>query len=192
MPFKEKPYDQCITCQYLGERCDGPNFLAMSTERWCEWCRLRKDYLNLSNADVADRSGVSKVSTDRIMAGSCGDIRVSTMMQVTKALVNGSWGQHPCANPEPEIVYQDNPVLVQELSELHDERKRLRDALDRKEQEHAAAMEKMEKYTEKRLDYLKKIIRALAIIAAFFGLLVVTALIVDMLNHNVGFFWLNP
>ena len=101
MPFspetlEEKPYNICISCPKIGQTCAGPNFLAMSIERFCEWCRLRRDYLGWKNQFVADKASVSKVSVDRIMAGDSKDLRITTMQAVARALVNGVWGHSPC------------------------------------------------------------------------------------------------
>ena len=101
MPFsrktlEEKPYNRCINCIHIGELCDGPNFLAMEIERWCEWCRMRKEYLDWTNAHVAELADVAKVSVDRIMRVEIKDLRISTMQAVTKVLINGTWGKYPC------------------------------------------------------------------------------------------------
>ena len=125
MPFspetlEEKPYNICISCSKLGQSCDGPNFLAMSVERWCEWCHLRRDHLKWKNQNIADKANVSKVSIDRIMTGDVKDLRITTMQAVTKALVNGSWGQSPCVlvtETEKEI-YVDNPVIIAQCQHL--------------------------------------------------------------------------
>ena len=84
MPFspetlEEKPYNICISCPKIGQTCDGPNFLAMSVDRWCEWCHLRRDHLKWKNQTIADKAGVSKMSIDRIMAGDVKDLRITTM-----------------------------------------------------------------------------------------------------------------
>lgn len=133
----DKPYNKCIACPNLGVRCDGPNFLAMSGERWVEWCKLRKDYLRWSNQDLADISGISKTSVDRILAGHAGDIRNSTMEAITKALVNGSWGQFPCADPNESTA---DPLLQKEVEQLRHE------------------LEKAETTGQKQTDYLKRIV----------------------------------
>ena len=95
--LEEKPYNMCLDCIHIGKQCDGPNFLAMTTERWCEWCRLRKEYLGITNERIANESGVSLVSVHRVMSGNVKDIRISTMQGITRVLVNGTWGQYPCA-----------------------------------------------------------------------------------------------
>lgn len=95
--YEEKPYNTCINCIHIGKHCDGPNFLAMSIERWCEWCKLRKQYLRLTNGQIAERADIAEVTIDRIMAGHAKDLRFTTIQAVTKVLVNGSWGKNPCA-----------------------------------------------------------------------------------------------
>jgi hypothetical protein len=125
MPFspetlEDKPYNICISCSKLGQSCDGPNFLAMTVERWCEWCHLRRDHLKWKNQTIADKAGVSKVSIDRIMAGDAKDIRITTMQAVTRALVNGTWGQSPCVlvTESEKEIYVDNPVIIAQCQNL--------------------------------------------------------------------------
>lgn len=113
MPFspqsiEEKPYNQCLNCRYIGKHCDGPNFLAMSMPRICEWCRLRKEYLHAqnpkwTNAYVAELAQISKISVDRFLSGAVDDIKLSTIAKIVRVLVTkaevtvGSWGKYPCA-----------------------------------------------------------------------------------------------
>lgn len=198
MPFSKEslqrsPYNKCIVCDHLGVNCDGPNFLCMDVGRWCEWCRIRRDYLGVSNEWIAEHALVSEITVKRIMTGNIDDMKVSTMQSVTKVLVNGTWGQYPCAIQEPKVVYQDNPALVQELAELHEDRKRLNTAAERREAEHATAMlaavEKAEKDAQKDADYLKRIIRVLAVVCAILLLFIIAALIVDVMNPDLGYFW---
>ena len=125
MPFspetlEEKPYNICISCSRIGQSCDGPNFLAMPVERWCEWCHLRRDFLGWRNSTIAEKAGVSKISVDRIMSGDVKDLRITTMQTVTKALVNGSWGQSPCVlvTESEKEIYVDNPVIIAQCQHL--------------------------------------------------------------------------
>ncbi len=123
MPFlpynlQEKDYDMCLTCVHIGKNCDGPNFLAMDTDHWCEWVRLRKELLGWTNAHIAEVSGISKVTIDRIMTANIKDLRNTTMQAVSKAMINGEWGNYPCALTqlkEKETVYVDSPELVERL-----------------------------------------------------------------------------
>ena len=201
MPFspqtlEEKPYNLCLNCAHIGKRCDGPNFLAMSTERWSEWVRLRKEYLGWTNARVAELAEVSKVSVDRIMSGNIKDIRTTTMQAVTKALVNGSWGQYPCALAvvEAEAKDTDNSVLSFECEHLRKELAEVRDAERRKVdflKQQISFMEKQLEEKDERLreryNFMKRkdwIIAVLGVVVAMFVLL----LIVDACNGHFGYF----
>lgn len=98
----DKPYDVCVSCAHIGVRCDGPNFYAMDISRLAEWCRSRKDFLHSqdkkwTNAYITEESGLSKATVDRFLAGSLDDLKVSTVQSILRVLVNGTWGQYPCA-----------------------------------------------------------------------------------------------
>lgn len=218
--LEEKPYNLCLNCAYIGKRCDGPNFLAMDTERLCEWCRLRKEYLGWTNAYIADKAKLSRVSVERIMSGNVKDLRISTLQAVLRVLVNGTWGQYPCAMAgmaESETVYMENPELVKKAEESAAECARLRAVLEKLTDEHKAdvsavhaadqrkidylkeqtkvkdeQMRQMDKLLEERYEFLKRKDRANTILAIllFISLAVIfTALVVDRLNPDVGFFW---
>ena len=155
MPFspdtlEEKPYNICISCPKIGQTCDGPNFLAMSVERWCEWCHLRRDHLKWKNQTIADKAGVSKISVDRIMSGDAKDLRITTMQAVTRALVNGVWGQSPCVlvtETEKEI-YVDNPVIVAQCQHLQN-------TLDTLSVEYKTELASVRAEAQKKIDFLR-------------------------------------
>ncbi len=153
MPFsvksiEEKPYNACLNCAHIGKNCDGPNFLAMSVDRWCEWCRLRKEYLGWTNAHVAELAEISKISVDRVMSANVKDLRISTMQAITRVLVNGTWGQHPCAMSsmdEGQIVYVDNPVLIEKAESASRECQQIKAVLDSTKED-----------DQRKIDYLKE------------------------------------
>lgn len=154
MPFspktlEEKPYNICISCPKIGQTCDGPNFLAMSVERWCEWCHLRRDFLGWKNQTIADKAGVSKISIDRIMAGDVKDLRITTMQAVTKALVNGTWGQSPCVlvTESEKEIYVDNPVIAAQCQHLQN-------TLDTISEEFKHEMECVREEDQKKISFL--------------------------------------
>ena len=156
MPFspetlEEKPYNICISCSRIGQSCDGPNFLAMSVDRWCEWCRHRRDYLKWKNTTLAEKSGVSKISIDRIMSGDMKDLRITTMQAVTRALVNGSWGQSPCVlvtETEKEI-YVDNPVIIAQCQHLQN-------TLDTLSAEYMTELAFVREEAQEKIDFLRE------------------------------------
>lgn len=155
MPFspetlEEKPYNICVSCARLGETCDGPNFLAMSVERWCEWCHLRRDFLNWRNQTIAEKSGISKISIDRIMSGDVKDLRITTMQAVTRALVNGVWGNSPCVlvtETEKEI-YVDNPVIIAQCQHLQS-------SLDRLSEDYKSEIAAVRAEAQRKIDFLR-------------------------------------
>lgn len=156
MPFspetlEEKPYNICVSCSKLGQSCDGPNFLAMSVERWCEWCHLRRDHLKWKNQTIADKAGVSKVSIDRIMAGDVKDLRITTMQAVTRALVNGSWGQSPCVlvTESEKEIYVDNPVIIAQCQHLQN-------TLDTLSEEYKTERAAFREEAQKKIDFLRE------------------------------------
>lgn len=162
--FEEKPYNMCLDCSHIGKHCDGPNFLAMDTDRWCEWCRLRKEYLGWTNAHVAELAEISKISVDRVMSGNVKDLRISTMQAITKALVNGSWGQYPCAmmeQAETQTVYIDNPDLIAKAEKAEKECERLKAALDSMSSEHKTDIIAAHSDDQKKIDFLKERIKFL-------------------------------
>ena len=156
MPFspetlEEKPYNICISCSRIGQTCDGPNFLAMSVERWCEWCRLRRDHLKWKNQTIADKAKVSKVSVDRIMNNDVKDLRITTMQAVSRALVNGTWGQSPCVlvtETEKEI-YVDNPVIIAQCQQLQH-------TLDTLSADFQAERAAIREEAQKKIDFLRE------------------------------------
>lgn len=156
MPFstetlEEKPHNICVSCSRIGQTCDGPNFLAMTIERWCEWCHLRKDYLGWKNQQLAEKAMVSKASVDRIMAGDSKDLRITTMQAVTKALVNGAWGQSPCVlvSENEKDIYVDNPVILAQCQQIQN-------TLDILSVEYKQELAAIREEAQQKIDFLKE------------------------------------
>ena len=213
MPFtpqtlEDKPYNVCIQCQYIGEKCDGPNFLAMEMSRLCEWARLRKEYLRAqdpkwTNAYIAETAKVAKVTVDRFLAGKADDIKYSTIQSILRVLVNGSWGKYPCAmasDTEPQTVYVDNPQTAAECERLRStlntqaaEFKRMQDFYEKEIEFKDNQMLQKDKQLNERADYMRRKDRYIAFLAIGFVLalfVIIAALIMDKLNSDIGFFWL--
>lgn len=156
MPFspetlEEKPYNICVSCARLGDTCDGPNFLAMSVDRWCEWCHLRRDFLKWKNQTIAEKSGISKISVDRIMAGDVKDLRITTMQAVTRALVDGVWGHAPCVlvtETEKEI-YVDNPVIIAQCQHLQN-------TLEHLSEDYKSELATVRAEAQQKIDFLRE------------------------------------
>lgn len=153
--YEEKPYNRCIDCVYIGKECDGPNFLAMSIDRWCEWCRFRKDYIHLTNAEIAERAEVSEATVKKIIAGNTSGLLVDTMQRVTKVLVNGTWGQYPCAmaaHGEPEEL----KAAAEECKRLRDSIADIRSDAQRKIDHLKAQIDQQNRFLQDRYEFLKQ------------------------------------
>lgn len=181
MPFspqtlEEKPYNLCVACPNIGKRCDGPNFLAMEMPRLSEWCRLRKDYLHRldpkwTNAYIADRAGVSKVSIDRFLSGNVDDIKTSTIARILRVLVDGTWGQYPCtmAADEKEPVYIPDPALIERCDRLQADLDAARADDRRKIDFLKEQMAVKDKLLAERYDFLKRKDTAIATLSILLG-----------------------
>lgn len=197
-------YLDCLRCQKLGESCDGPNFLALSSAQILDWCKQRKNILGWTNQKIAEVSNTPKGTIDRLFSGSYLDYRYETIRPVLKALVGcEEWGENPCDIPT-ETAAEPDPEMAAKLEEqaalLHDLKKenyRLAHELDL-ERQHRADMEEAKRQTTETLQFVKEQLKgkrtAIIALAVAFGLcflLIIIALIVDRLNGNIGFFWLD-
>ena len=179
---EEKPYNACIDCKHLGKNCDGPNFLAMTPERFGEWVKLRKQYKGWSIEYLAEKSGVSESSLKRIIWGKANDLKLTTMQAITEVLVDGSWGQYPCA-------------WAASTGALDNDTEHLKAALASEKQKVAYLKQQVADYKallEERKGYLKlkdKWIISLAVAFAIALLYIIITLIVDFNNPHLGLYW---
>lgn len=118
-PPGDKPYNKCIPCQHrIEKRCDGPRTSAMPLPRWCEFMRDMKEANALTNQIVAERSGVSIKTIERIMAQNCDqDIRRETARLIEDAII-GSSNQYPCYLAFEGSVPNESEQLKDALREL--------------------------------------------------------------------------
>lgn len=117
--FGEKPYNRCLNCDHRAERrCDGPRTSAMPLQRWCEYMRDMKKANGLTNADIAERAGVSVKTIERIMALNMDhDIMRDTARLIEDAII-GSSNQYPCYLAFEENVPVNNEMLNDAMREL--------------------------------------------------------------------------
>ena len=196
--YEEKPYNRCIDCRYIGKRCDGPDFLAMEIPRLCEWARLRKAYLTSqdkkwTNNYIAEQADISRATADRFFAGDIDDLKFTTASRILKVLVNGTWGQYPCALAAEASDDKSLAMECTHLKELLNEEKAktkfLKEQVEFKEQQ----MRHKDGVMNARGDFATKQAKDIRILSVLLGLCVVIiigSLIVDLLNPSVGYFWL--
>lgn len=146
----------------------------MSTERWLEWIKARKTIVGLTNAQIADRELLSKPTVDRILSGHITDLRLSTLKGITKAVIDGSWGEFPCHNSE--TIQAMARLSVEEIKEF-ESLKAQKETFNETIKEVKAHSEKSIAFLAKQLEDAKATIRAkerrITILSVVVGLLAV-------------------
>lgn len=180
-------YKECLECKKLGNPCDGPNFMAMNTDDLIHWCNERKKQLpGLTYDRIVEQTGLSKGTVSGFFSGKHTDYRIETVRPILKMLVGGEWENSPCGDPTAE------------------ERARYEDKIRQLEADIAWRDDKInhilaeEKYLKEQIANeratIKTLKRALIAVSTLLGLaltLIIIALIVDRLNGDMGFFWLD-
>lgn len=155
----EKPYNKCLECQHRKEgRCDGPRTSAMPLARWCEFMRSLKEANKLTNMEIADRSGVSVKTIERIMAQNCDqDIMRDTARRIEDAII-GSSNQYPCYLAFEEAVPHSDGKLNEALRELErvlDDNEDYRKALDGIHASYKEEMQIIRDEAQRKIEYLR-------------------------------------
>jgi len=113
-------FEKCLTCPAIKEqRCAGPNYMAMSTKDLVEWGNAYQKLHGITNAKLAEKSGVPKGTIDGL--GRRADVRHDTIYPLIKALIEmtgGMWGGEPCAAAAGSSAEHQEEIrrLTQELS----------------------------------------------------------------------------
>lgn len=209
MPFSQIPENvriKCFNCGHIGIDC-------LPIVHWCAWCVHIKDILDWTNQKTADEAKISKVSVDRVMRGDVDDLRVTTMQAITRALLNGlkeakiELKNRPCCTdsiPDTSVVLekcQELEVAMEkltashkaEIAEIHAAERTRIDFLKEQIRFKEEQMKQKDKVIDQHLDLFKRKNRAIGILGVCLGIslvAIIAALIIDIVNPNVGFFWL--
>lgn len=155
--FTEKPYNRCLRCQHRKVRCDGPRTSAMELSRWCEFMRDMKEANGLTNAQIAETTGISIKTIERLMAQNCDqDIMRETARRIEDAII-GSSNQYPCYLAFEESIpdnTQQLGVAMTELERALADNKDYRVALDNIHASYNAEMQLIRDDAQKKIDYL--------------------------------------
>ena len=183
------PFTACITCPKLGKGCDGPNFFSLPATDVLEWVKTRKTEMRLSNAKLADLSGVPKGTIDYVLGSNRADFKFETMRPIIRVLVGGEFGGNPCPDP--------NGDLSAKIAELEKKNEALHGVIKENKAAYDADLERERFDADRRVDYLKHQLRVrmifLIVMAAALMItvgVIIVALLIDRSNPNKGFFWL--
>lgn len=156
--YSKRPYNRCLSCHHrMEKRCDGPRTSAMSLERWCEFMRDMKEVNGLTNAEIAEKSGVSHKRIEQLMAQNCDqDIMRETARRIEDAII-GSSNQYPCYLAFEEALPQEDQRLHNALIELERataDNKDYKMVLDGIHASYKAEMQTIRDEAQKKIDYL--------------------------------------
>lgn len=155
--YSNKPYNRCLSCHHRKVRCDGPRTSAMELARWCEYMRDMKEVNGLTNAYIAEESGVSAKTIERIMAqNSEQDIMRETARRIENAII-GSSNKFPCYLAFEEENPRDDQKLHEALTELEralNDNQDYRAALDNIHTSYNAEMQIIRDDAQKKIDFL--------------------------------------
>lgn len=172
-------YEKCITCDHVDGCPHSPRFYSMTPEEVLDWCRRRKKYLRLTNEDIARKSGVPAGTIARLFAehSTLADYKHSTIQPLLAALTGNSLCEPPCPTKEdPETIEKIRADYQRKIDHLNAEIADFKEELSFKRQQLRSA-------------HTGRIIMTVLFIAAL--LVIIAALVVDHLNPDMGFFWLD-
>lgn len=94
--YSSKPYNRCLSCPHRKVRCDGPRTSGLPLQRWKEYMRDMKEINGLTNAIIAEESGLPVKTIERALSPtSTQDIMRETTMLIENVIV-GSTSKYPC------------------------------------------------------------------------------------------------
>lgn len=197
-------YEKCLNCEKIGTQCDGPNFIAMSSEDMIKWCSARRKLIpGLTYDRIVEETGLPKSTVSSFFSGTHADYRLETIRPIFKLLVGGDWSDSPCAdaNASERAAYEEKIRQHEENSRHHKDEIKWRDDKIQHLSKNCESMQtliantnarntKSQEFLQGQIKSKNKTIIALSICLGICLALIIAALIVDRLNGSVGFFWL--
>ena len=157
-------FKKCKSCDHAGKDCV-PYLVSLSSANLIEWCRERKQFLHISNAQISEGTNVPKGTIDRLFSPGNTDFRYSTMQPIVFFL----------AGIKPEEL---NCEALHEAEERNGETVEL--LKDQVKHEQELAHTRMH------------IIQILAIALAVSAFVIILALVTDFIDPNLGYLWYTP
>ena len=156
--FSTKPYNRCISCNHrMSHLCNGPRTSDMDLARWCEFMRDMKEVNELTNAEIAEKSGVSVKRIEQLMAQNCEqDIMRDTARRIESAIL-GPCSQYPCylafEETSPDTSTQLNNA-IKDLEHALNDNKGYKAMLESIQISHAEELQKLREESQAKIDFL--------------------------------------
>lgn len=141
--------EKCQCCAHSGKDCI-PHLMALAATDLIAWCKERKKKLDLSNAEIAERSNIPKGTVDRLFGKEeFTEFRFSTIQPIIRVLVGCKLEDLDCAEP---VCADKNLLDTIEKQRQHIEALEKENAyLSRQEERYAS------EYKEKHKEYHENI-----------------------------------
>ncbi len=186
--------ERCLNCRHSGKDCI-PHLMALAATDLLTWCKDRKKHLDLSNAEIADKSGVPKGTIDRIFGKEVyTEFRFTTIQPIIRVLTGCKMEDLDCAEiitPDQKLI-NENALLKEHIQALEKENAYLLKQEERYIDEYKAlqkqAAENMAGMRQLCRVRLKVIITLAVFLLIALGV-IIAALVVDRTNPDKGFFW---
>lgn len=169
--------EKCTDCVRSGKNCI-PRILSFSAADLLKWCKERKKALNISNAEIAEKTNVPKGTVDRLFsAHEYTEYRFSSIQPIVCLLIG-------CA-PEDFDCEDTGENYQEEIRQKDEQLNTLQEDIERIKSENAKTLN----FTRNYLKYQRRIIAILGGLLIFTLMVIIVALIVDRADPNIGFFW---
>lgn len=189
----------CKKCNKSGKHCI-PYLMTLAPDELHVWCKARKAALHLTNEDIAADANIPKRTVERIFSDTNTDCRFTSMQPIIRILSGCTDKELDC-----DQIQTPNEALLEQVKmkdamirHLEEEAKRLNEHIAQLQANAQADIERAKSEEAESLAYMKKkekhhvrTITSLSVIIAVLLLLIITALIIDRLNGDIGFFWLD-
>ncbi len=153
-----KPYNKCLNCSHMDVRCDGPRTSAMQLLRWCEYMRDWKNIKGYTNAYIAEKSGVSEKTVERLMALNADKDIMRETARLIEDVILGSSNQYPCYlafEEEHSFAPQALADATRDLERALADNKDYRKALDDIHASYREEMRQIREEAQAKIDYLR-------------------------------------
>lgn len=181
-------FEKCLYCDHSGKDCI-QFVMSLRLQDIITWCKERKEKIGITNAKIAELTNIPKGTIDRMFSESekLTDFRFSTLQPVVMVLAGAAHGELSC-----ELHTMDEQAQ-QKIESLERENERLTQRLEELKENHHAETDFMKKQLDHEQATSESRKKAFYIVTIALGItlsIIIIALIVDKLNSDIGFFWL--
>lgn len=174
--------ERCLNCRHSGKDCI-PHLMALAATDLIAWCKDRKKQLDLSNADIAERSNVPKGTVDRIFGKEVfTEFRFSTIQPIIRVLTG-------CKMEDLDCMNQTTPdqALLNTIEKQNDYIKSLEKEnayLSKQEEHYEKEYKRLEMQYQTQIDDFKKerkiLQKGIAALAAALAVGIVATIIISI------------